>query len=244
MWLERFKPFLDKTEAGGPGPGLDLIPPEVFLIVPALNRKVAEGKATPMELLAAALIQDVQRAILSEAGAASSDIPKVVSTPRNRDFSRESVLAKLDELQNAIPRLRDAEIMDDLGLPDVALRALKSFWAARESAKEIDDYLRRAGKEPEEVEAKPHHTLTPLADAFVTYLDNTAWSELAAALDDIIAHKAPCPTLASAIKAASSEEGLKASSPAAYYGRALSAILSSPLVYFNRAMIFQAYLLI
>jgi len=40
-WLERFKPYFDSTDTLGGDIPVDLVPPELFLIVPALNRKVS-----------------------------------------------------------------------------------------------------------------------------------------------------------------------------------------------------------
>jgi len=255
QWLERFRPFLDSSDTNVEVPS-EMIPPELFLIIPALNRKVAKGSASPMEMIASALIQDIQRAFMGQADETPAEKEKAEQAKKRRhnvSFNREMVLQKIDEIQTALPVLREKRILDDLELPQLARSALKSYWAAHKSASDFDKVSRGTAPSSSSSSStspsssstsssqgkKYDHSLWPLADAFVDYLDNASWNALSAAADEIIQTKTKPPSIFAMIQAAATENGTVGSTAEAMWGRLLQAILSAPTIYINRKMLFQ-----
>jgi hypothetical protein len=127
-WLERFRPFLESSVSGS-GESLSFVPPEILLIIPAINKKVALGTATPMELVIAALLHDLQ-ALFSNNDTTSPKTP-ASPTPRPVGVDVQAVQHKFTALADALPMLCDARtFFSTLEVPALAERAIRSFWAA------------------------------------------------------------------------------------------------------------------
>ncbi len=236
MWLERFRPFIESSDSGDDA-ALNFLPPELFLIVPALNKRVALGTASPMEMVAAAVLHDLQVALA--AGPAAEDkkepsesAPTSIST---RGFTSVDVAQKLTTLTRALPGLLEQSVLDDIEVPPLAQRAIRSFLAASASAKEYEA-VSSGGESPR---AKPEDRFLPIGEGAVKYLDLQAWKELASALDEITKRRVAPPPLHAIIAAAGAKESLRGTDSAAVWARALSAVLGSPLVYLTRALVFQ-----
>ena len=109
-----------------------IIPPEVFLIIPALNKRVESGKATPMELVAVAFLHDIQNMFSSDTSS-KKESPNP-SAPRPRGFSTAEVHQKFNQLADALPQLRDLDyLFEVLQIPAVAQRGLRGMWNAASS---------------------------------------------------------------------------------------------------------------
>lgn len=140
-WLERFRPFLQSSESGS-GEALSFIPPEIYLIIPAINKKVELGTATPMELVIAALLHDLQ-ALFS----VDTSTPKPTNpTPRTSGVRVEDVKNKFTLLAAALPDMCDvATLFSTLEVPSLAQKALRSFWAASKASEQSNS---APGSEP------------------------------------------------------------------------------------------------
>jgi hypothetical protein len=132
VWLERFRPFLDSSETGAAS-SLNFIPPEIFLIVPAINKKVKLGTATPMELVASAFLQDIQAlfSIDSKPESQPEPAPSSPSLITLQGFSAADVEHKLKLLAAALPDLSDPDIFFSvLEVPVMAQHAIRSVLTA------------------------------------------------------------------------------------------------------------------
>lgn len=239
-WLERFRPFIESSDhRDGDDLSLSFLPPEAFLIVPALNKRVATGKATPMEMVAAAFLHDIQAAFAMETSSSKdtkpdeAKQPSVVLSPRSLGFTTSDVINKLELLLRVLPQLKEPSILDEIEVPALAQRAVRSLWAAQEYE------ATSSSSSSSSSTSQPPHRLLPIAETATKYLDSRAWQELSAALDEIIKHKAAPPTVRAIIDAATNKEKLAGKDRASMWARALVAILGSPLVYINRTMVFQ-----
>jgi hypothetical protein len=126
-WLERFRPFLESSVTGG-SDTLSFIPPEMLLIVPAINKKVALGTATAMELVVAALIHDIQALFSMNESTTPKSAPV---SPKPHGISVQEVQRKFTTLAGTLPMLCDVEtLFKALAIPALAQRAIRSFWAA------------------------------------------------------------------------------------------------------------------
>lgn len=237
-WLERFRPFIESSDSGDDA-ALNFLPPELFLIVPALNKRVALGTASPMEMVAAAILHDLQVAFAAGPAAAADDnkelsesAPASIST---RGFTSVDVTQKLTTLTRALPGLLEQSVLDDIEVPPLAQRAIRSFLAASASAKEYE----AATSGVESPHAKTEDRFLPIGEGAVKYLDLQAWKELSTALDEITKRRVAPPPLHAIIAAAGAKESLRGTDSAAVWARALSAVLGSPLVYLTRALVFQ-----
>ena len=127
-WLERFRPFLESSVSGGANT-LSFIPPEILLIVPAINKKVALGTASAMELVVAALIHDVQ-ALFSMNETTAPKLP-TEAPPKPHGVPMQEVQRKFTALAATLPMLCDVDtLFRSLEIPALAQRAIRSFWAA------------------------------------------------------------------------------------------------------------------
>lgn len=130
-WLERFRPFLESSESLS-GEALSFIPPEIYLIIPAINKKVELGTATPMELVIAALLHDLQALFSVDA---ATPTPALSPSIKPSSVRVEDVKNKFTLLAAALPDLCDlGTLFNTLDVPSLAQRAIKSYWAASKAS--------------------------------------------------------------------------------------------------------------
>lgn len=130
VWLERFRPFLDSSTKVDSA-SLSFIPPEIFLIVPALKKKVAKGNASPMELVAAAFLQDIQNLFAGEPEAKPPASPASPSVASYVGLSVMDLERKFTAVVTAMPELRSLDaIFNMFDLPPIAERGIRSYWTS------------------------------------------------------------------------------------------------------------------
>eukprot|EP00026_Physarum_polycephalum_P000921 Phypoly_transcript_00922.p1 GENE.Phypoly_transcript_00922~~Phypoly_transcript_00922.p1 ORF type:complete len:1281 (-),score=247.58 Phypoly_transcript_00922:48-3377(-) len=226
-WLERFRPFLESSVTGGTST-LNFIPPEILLIVPAINKKVSLGTASGMELVVAALIHDLQALFSMNE---TKKAPTSPSPKPSNGITEEEVQKKFTALAAALPNLCDIEtLFQTLEIPALAQRAIRSFWAA--SKPQQAGNAQNPGAAVKEV-------IATFTEWLVPYLDNHSWRGLSAVVDEITKNKASPPPLQSIIDAACAPKGIVGSDALSLWARALVAVLGSRRVYFNRMVVLQ-----
>ena len=212
-WLERFRPFLESTTSVD----MDFVPPELLLIIPALNKRVQRGVASPLEMAAAGIIQDIKSAFVME-----TKEPIKQFTNKQTGFQREQVFKQFNLLLDAVPALKEVTILDTIKVPTLAHRFLKSFWITSSSIGESK--------------------LKPAVDWVMQNLDQQAWIQLESALEDIIKTKTMPPSWKKIVACAAGKKKNHREA-AVLWAKALSAVLGSPLVYFTTTIAFQLKLL-
>ena len=136
--LERFKPL---TAEAIPHGGTDIIPDEIFLLIPALRAKAAQGGIIEVVLVSlvdkvAAFLDSWQQPAnpATKPGAGSGIDAKNLKP----ELSREEVSALILKLRKAIPELNDVEtLVDNLGLPPKVLSFAQTYLAANGSDPEL-----------------------------------------------------------------------------------------------------------
>lgn len=200
--MERFDPYLKHAEVNGFSSSLDnWIPPEVFLILPALKRKVKNGNASPIEMVIVSFLKDLRARFFPKEKDSQQkeqtllpiqcDIPEV--SPR--DIEKEMEL-----LFQALPELRDPNWISNAGFSSLASMTLKSKLSATEPAE--------------------------LAKQLAHYVDPQSWKQIKDCLE-IIRSQRIMPNSSRLL----GEKGVRLEENP--WGHALSAILSSPRVYFK-----------
>lgn len=168
--ISKFQPILDSSIVDGAA-SVELIPPEVFLLVPALLQKVKRGKASAGEMVAISLIKDFGLAIgvdnkeendeINSRSPAKDLLKKTpeVSKQLELEVSQEEVQEVINKVVAAIP---------DLGLPWKI--KLRKFGIGKTALRTLLEIL--GGMD----------TQAEFSYALANYLDLKSWSKLKTAL--------------------------------------------------------------
>eukprot|EP01129_Flabellula_baltica_P011862 TRINITY_DN5265_c0_g1_i1.p1 TRINITY_DN5265_c0_g1~~TRINITY_DN5265_c0_g1_i1.p1 ORF type:complete len:846 (-),score=152.13 TRINITY_DN5265_c0_g1_i1:17-2554(-) len=160
MFLSRFIPLLEhvhiKEETSG-----TFIPPEIGLALKAIVKKVEEGKGSPMEMLVASYIKDIEEAI----SLASVEEPEELRRPEveSLDIDPLEVQNVLEHVLFKLPELKHSSICENMGLGYLASRAAVQF----HSSLDFETDLSKA------------------SNIIAGRLDKESWENLKLALNDI-----------------------------------------------------------
>eukprot|EP01130_Rhizamoeba_saxonica_P011264 TRINITY_DN4671_c0_g1_i1.p1 TRINITY_DN4671_c0_g1~~TRINITY_DN4671_c0_g1_i1.p1 ORF type:complete len:1492 (-),score=328.12 TRINITY_DN4671_c0_g1_i1:22-4221(-) len=130
VFLSRFVPLLDNISFQDEVPSF--IPPELGLLFKAIVQKVENGEASPMEMMVASFIKDVENAfnLAPTKKEPSPDIDEDKEEyfeAHEYEVSEEEVLPVLVQLFDSLPRLSDPVICDEFGVGWNATKNLKLF---------------------------------------------------------------------------------------------------------------------
>lgn len=211
--ISKFEPMLKEVQLQDTA-GTDLVPPELFLIVPALEKKFKAGHASSFEQLAYGIATDIQRMVTVNV----EDTLDTCSPEEELQMPSRTVAdveMALEELIDAIQGLLNGhDIVDGLQLPMYASNAVSSI---------LSGYMDSEG-EP---------ALPRLAHTLHLRLDEQAWAELQVALADV-ASAQDMPTIE---KLTANYDQPNVRHP---WCSAALALFGSPLVTFSRSQSLQA----
>ncbi|CAK9063882.1 unnamed protein product [Durusdinium trenchii] len=151
--LQKLQPLFQHAEVGQSDSSVfEFIPAEVLLLVPALMRKVQRGTASPNEMFAASIIQDVLNALQGQ----KKEELKKCSQVMDAAVSKEDVEQLLQLVFQAFPELKKPEVFQTMGFPKRAAEVLRTR-LGREIFSDVSS--------------------ADLAETLSSFLDEEAWVE-------------------------------------------------------------------
>jgi len=202
--LGRADPMLKSVETNPQGGLPMVIPSEVFLVLPALQRRADKKEATANELFALSMVRDVMATFAGGGDKKPSDnettgapvLAREVSIPTG--VSEHEILQVFNELLAAMPELRDKNALAKAGFSAKAQAAIASKLQDKDRSETAKDLAQK--------------------------LDGQAWHDLKGALKEITEKRIP-PHV---------DQIFKSPDQTNPWCRAMMAILGSPHVFFNR----------
>ncbi|KAL6051450.1 Accessory Sec system protein Asp3 [Balamuthia mandrillaris] len=247
--LSRFQPHFDNVQiANEKFEEVEIIPPEVGLLMRTLLNKAKTGKASPMELIVVSLIKDFENSftlqpsttVTSSSSSTTTEKEKVKANAQRQTEEKEkdskdivddeeelipptlnAVTKELDALLKVIPELSDPAIIENLGLNQVAQRVINNTVLSTNLSSSSSSSSSNSGT-------------AMTAQWLVDHLDAYSWQQLRRALQRV--RRSTPPQLPSLQLILADEEGKQNG-----WHEAAMAVLGSPKVQLSQTVVWQAW---